>query len=875
MFQLSLIFKHVILAVGYNSYIHILFRVALMFRSKLAQIRKIRILSTLLFVSLIPVLLYGAFTFQWVYKDSINHFELDADAAIESLAENIMTTSVIYNGSFPMDKDYNPYIQGVVRFELSLNGKVHSFNYSKDIKSLSRVSRFLQPDNNYISVFSLDEMRHKESTEDKITSNNYVILEFSAKHWGNLIVPRVKYHVITFSLILVFTILICLLISSGAEHHFATIAAFIRKSDYRKNISEKDLIKLRLSKEYLGTINDVCFYEKSSPGQLGTLERALVDISALWHALIANQRSAIEEAIAEQERKSMLIEATRKKQIETKDKNDAELRRMHSELEASNKELESKNVELIAKSRVASNAEKIMSSFIQNMSHEVRTPLNAINNFSDLIHTAGELNRPQVEYLGNVKKAGRALVDFFDEVLIFQKVESGRYSSKLESFDLIDEIESIIEAESAKISKKGLKISFIPDYEMPTYVQFDLVAFRLIFRNIISNAVKFTDIGGVVIRSFRAESLDNGKELIIFRVEDTGIGISESDKEEIFHLLGQLDNTESRKYEGVGLGLALASQLTRFLEGTITLETQVGVGSIFTCSLPMKKEGAISPAQRNIIRTSYLESTIYNITVVDDDQDFLDSMSARLEYLGLDSNIYKVDKDLHPSSLQVNDFHTGLLILRDFNRYQDPNSYGLLKKINTNKIVALESQLDTAHIQSTLHNDDVFAVAPTFIKARKLFTYISSVFGFETSGVNSDLISETGNIPVLSGYRVLNADSNELSRKATNGILSNLGATTIEAEDHEKALILVELGVFDLAFVDLSLQSISGEQTALLVKERNLRCPVIGIGTSQLEAVDSNSSGAIEFFLSRPVITEDLFSIIHDLNVSGKIRTNV
>ena len=252
------------------------------------------------------------------------------------------------------------------------------------------------------------------------------------------------------------------------------------------------------------------------------------------------------------------------------------------ELTSSNEKLEHINDEL---ERV--NLHK--SQFLANMSHELRTPLNAIIGFSEVLQDQlfGELNDKQLRYINNVLSSGRHLLNLVNDILDLSKVEAGRMELHWEEFSSRQSVSEVLSQLSTLAAQKelNLRASLTPGLDMITA---DRGRFRQILYNLLSNAIKFTPQGGTVeVKGWVEPGPEAGSRQACFEVVDTGIGINPEHLETIFESFRQVDNTYSRQYQGTGLGLALTRKLVEMHGGLITVQSQPGIGSTFSFTLPL------------------------------------------------------------------------------------------------------------------------------------------------------------------------------------------------------------------------------------------------------------------------------------------------
>jgi signal transduction histidine kinase len=266
-----------------------------------------------------------------------------------------------------------------------------------------------------------------------------------------------------------------------------------------------------------------------------------------------------------------------------KESNEQLIRKNH-ELERQRQQIQLQNLKLIEASR-------LKSQFLATMSHELRTPMNAIIGFSQILLRPkfGQLTQQQTDMVERILNNGKHLLMLLNEVLDFSKLEAGRLELKAELFDLTTVVNATVVEMQSLAEAKQLSIQVEMDLQNP-WVFNDSMRVRQILINLLSNAIKFTETGGVWVE---IKELPDSR--IAIAVRDTGIGIAPKDSKHIFEAFRQVDQSLTRKYPGTGLGLAIIDSLVRMMNGTIFLESQLGVGSMFKIELPRQisfKNGA-------------------------------------------------------------------------------------------------------------------------------------------------------------------------------------------------------------------------------------------------------------------------------------------
>ena len=247
-------------------------------------------------------------------------------------------------------------------------------------------------------------------------------------------------------------------------------------------------------------------------------------------------------------------------------------------------ELQTRNREIAEKSRRLEVTSQHKSEFLANMSHELRTPLNAIIGFSEVLteRMFGELNEKQEEYLKDINASGTHLLSLINDFLDLSKIEAGRMELELTDFDLPTALDNALTLVRERAARRGITLEKSVD-ERLGQIRADERKIRQVALNVLSNAIKFTPEGGRI--EVRAVPVDGSVEV---SVSDTGVGIAPEDQEAVFEEFRQV-GTSAAKQEGTGLGLALCRKFVELHGGRIWVTSQVGVGSTFTFTIPVRR----------------------------------------------------------------------------------------------------------------------------------------------------------------------------------------------------------------------------------------------------------------------------------------------
>jgi signal transduction histidine kinase/ActR/RegA family two-component response regulator len=325
---------------------------------------------------------------------------------------------------------------------------------------------------------------------------------------------------------------------------------------------------------------------------------------------------------------------------------DTALRGANEELQTRTRELEKEvshrkqaQEELLKAKHVAEEASRAKSTFLANMSHELRTPLNAIIGYSEMLEEEARdsAHAENIQDLQKIQSAGKHLLSLINDVLDLSKIEAGKMTLHLESFDVAAMIEEIVNTlqPAAEKNKNTLRIHLDDEVGM---MRADVTKVRQILFNLLSNACKFTDQGTITLDVQQREA--EGQDWIRFQVTDTGIGIDPQQQANLFQEFAQADTSIARKYGGTGLGLAITHRFVRLMKGHISVESQPGRGSVFTVSLPAQaKMDAVDLVRGEGNRdhpdaSPGMKGDRETVLVIDDDSTVRDLMSRFLGRLG-------------------------------------------------------------------------------------------------------------------------------------------------------------------------------------------------------------------------------------------------
>jgi CheY-like chemotaxis protein/CHASE3 domain sensor protein len=309
---------------------------------------------------------------------------------------------------------------------------------------------------------------------------------------------------------------------------------------------------------------------------------------------LQTQQEELRVANEELDAQASALKATQK-QLETQQ---AELEQTNDNLTHQSELLERQNLslaerqsEVVAKARELERASQFKSDFLSNMSHELRTPLNSSLILAKLLadNRDGNLSAEQIKFAQTIYTAGNDLLTLINDILDLSKIESGKMDVHAETVALESLRDGVCRTFEPVAAQKGLSFEVVLDPALPATIETDAQRLDQVLKNLISNALKFTERGAVTVH-IRPQA-----ERIEFAVQDTGIGIASEQQGIIFEAFRQADGTTNRKYGGTGLGLSISRELSRLLGGDIGVQSEPGKGSTFTLSIPPVFAGPSEP----------------------------------------------------------------------------------------------------------------------------------------------------------------------------------------------------------------------------------------------------------------------------------------
>ena len=534
--------------------------------------------------------------------------------------------------------------------------------------------------------------------------------------------------------------------------------------------------------------------------------------------------------------------------------------RMAAALQYRDRKLIEANRQLEGSIEEVEEASDMKSAFLANMSHEIRTPLNGVMGMNALLEET-DLDPEQREYVRTAQASGEALMTVINDILDFSKIEAGRLDFELYNFDLPQALDTACDMVSDAALRKGLRLHSFTDPAVPREVNGDRARFLQILINLLTNAIKFTEEGEVVLSAELGADTEFG-HMVLVEVRDTGVGIEPEVRKELFNAFTQADASTTRKFGGTGLGLAISAQLAELMGGHITVDSMPGEGSTFTLYIPFAtpRSGVTHPPQvvelrglrvliadadptgRGIL-DSYASSWGMRVTTVGDGDSAMKELQ-RAAKKGEPFDVALVDAGLNDSAADSLEDRIG----------QSPS-------LRSTKVVLLaQGRADAAELKSERNLE----VVPRPLSQSRLLDAIATSMNIEPSRDSKPSAEKPK--PAPEGTRILMAEDNEVNRFFLGEVLLKRGFDFEVAETGRQALDLLSTNPdgFDLVLMDCQMPELDGYDATREIRRQEEktnapRLPVIAMTAHVMEGDREKCLAAgMDDYIGKPLNIDEL-----------------
>ena len=510
--------------------------------------------------------------------------------------------------------------------------------------------------------------------------------------------------------------------------------------------------------------------------------------------------------------------------------------------------------------QAALDAAEVKSAFLANMTHEIRTPLGGVLGMNRLLGET-ELDAEQREYVATLGACATTLLELVDDVLDLSKIEAGKLDLELATFALGEAVEEVCTAMALRAHEKHLELVCDLDPAVPALVVGDRMRFKQILLNLVSNAVKFTTSGEVVLSVER-----DGPSRVYFQVSDTGIGVSDDARSSIFEAFTQGDPSTTRRYGGTGLGLRIASELVEMMDGEIGLDDTAS-GATFWFVLPLEPAESAPPASPDL--------NACRVLILDDSRAAGQSVARTLESRGVE---VEVAADLADALSRLRGAEAEgeaievCLVDEQMESDQGETAVQYLRRSLSKppKVVAL-SPAGGRRLSGRWWAGEVDGSVTKPVRRAELVETINGVIaGRPRSSASSGLAdsAEPPTAPLAEGRRVLIVEDEPVSRTTLTLTLKKRGLEVIETASGRESIELLGREEVDLVLMDVQMPEMDGLEATRLIRDgssavRQHEVPIVAVTANAFpESRQACFEAGMDDFLTKPVRPRELGRVL-------------
>ena len=519
--------------------------------------------------------------------------------------------------------------------------------------------------------------------------------------------------------------------------------------------------------------------------------------------------------------------------------------------------------------RAAETANKAKSTFLSNMSHDIRTPMNAIIGFTTLAVSNIDDKERVRDYLGKILSSSNHLLSLINDILDMSRIESGKIHLEETEVSLSEVLHDLKNIISGQIHAKQLELYMDVMDVTNEDVYCDKTRLNQVLLNLLSNAIKFTPAGGTVsVRLREYPGTQRSCELYEIRVKDNGIGMSQKFVQKIFSPFERERTSTVSRTQGTGLGMAITKNIVDMMGGTIEVQTEQGKGTEFIIRLPLR----IQPENHRIEKIAELEG-LKALVVVDDDFNTCDSVTKMLVKVGMRSEWTLSGKEAvlrARQSMEMGDaFHAYII---DW-RLPDMNGIEVTRQIrslgdDTPIIILTAYDWSDIEVEARAAGVTAFCAKPMFMS--DIRETLMAAIGQKQAGAEDNILPAADSD--FRGRHILLVEDNELNREIAVALLSEYGFQVDTAEDGAEAVEKVKNsrpGDYDLVLMDVQMPVMNGYEATEQI--RSLDDPALAgitILAMTANAFDEDRKKALacgmDGFLSKPIVIEELISTLQN-----------
>ena len=518
--------------------------------------------------------------------------------------------------------------------------------------------------------------------------------------------------------------------------------------------------------------------------------------------------------------------------------------------------------------KISEQASKAKSEFLSSMSHEMRTPMNAIIGMAQIAAKTDEMEK--LRYcLSNIEVSSSHLLGLINNILDMSKIEAGKFMLNNIPMNIEKMLIRVCNLNIDKIEQKNIKFNIIMGPNMRMHYICDELRLSQVITNLLSNAVKFTHENGRI--ELRIKETKKGEDFSIlnFSMEDTGIGLKKEQIEKLFEVFSQADDSTSRIYGGTGLGLAISKNIVEMMDGKIWVESEPGKGSTFIFDVRLKH----SNQQNDLIMYENSQLSGIKLLMVDPEADSRKNFGTVANSIGITNidvteNVEQAVKLAGKAREQMKPYDVAFV---DYSLAKEENVQFIKNSafsINSNNIVIISSFLNWNKIESVLHDFGIHKFIPKPVFPSSIFNAIKDV----TSGIDrgfSTTSREMAEVPDFSGISLLLADDIEINREIFISLLEDTGIKIDVAENGQVAVekFKENPGKYDIIIMDVQMPVMDGHEATKTIRslalERAGKIPIVAMTANAFkEDIELCLKSGMNDHLSKPINVEAIMDKI-------------